>query len=190
MDEIIPLKQDRFTSHLGQGVGEAIPKVQTGRVPAALSEITVGFSSNPRLSFGHRFGYELSLPTKIVKPPARDRISAPINHNGCFDVIDGRNAAAVRVDGTPDRVAARPCRVDELANSHFSGNTGGRGKSVGGIASKKASFGFWQAQAGQSRPVQWPRQAPSRRCRLHFGWSGGTLSSGPELILEIPAYAL
>ena len=27
-------------------------------------------------------------------------------------------------------------------------------------------------------------------CRLHVGWSGGTLSAGPELILEIPAYAL
>ena len=45
---------------------------------------------------------------------------------------------------------------------HFGGNTGGSGKSVRGIALKKASFGLWQAQAGQSRPVQWPRQVPSR----------------------------
>ena len=164
MDEIIPLKQDRFTSHLGQGVGEAIPKVQTGRVPAALSEITVGFSSNPRLSFGHRFGYELSLPTKIVKPPARDRISAPINHNGCFDVIDGRNAAAARVDGTPDRVAARPCRVDELANRAFQREHRGKREECRRNRSQEGQFRLLAGSGGAKPPcsVAPPSSEPAR----------------------------
>ena len=104
MGEIIPLKQDRFASHLGQGIGETVPKVQTRRVPAALPEITVGFPSNSRLSFRNRFGYELSLPEKIVKPPARDRISAPIDDHRCLDVTDGRNAAVGR---TGNRLRAR-----------------------------------------------------------------------------------
>jgi|SRR5579875_1357739 len=43
------------------------------------------------------------------------------------------------------------------------GNAGGRGKSVGGIAPTRASFGFWEAKAGQNRPVQWPIHAPSGR---------------------------
>ena len=168
MDEIIPLKQDRFTSHLGQGVGEAIPKVQTGRVPAALSEITVGFSSNPRLSFGHRFGYELSLPTKIVKPPARDRISAPITHNGCFDVIDGRTAAAVRVDGTPDRVAARPCRVDELANRAFQREHRRKREECRRNRSKEGQFRLLAGSGGAKPPcsVAPPSSEPAAACIL------------------------
>jgi hypothetical protein len=101
MREVIPFKQNRFAGQLGQGIGETIPKIQTGGVPTALSEIAVRFPSNPRLSFRYRFGYKLSLAEKVVKAPARDRISAPIDNERCFDVIDGRNAAVFRTGNRP-----------------------------------------------------------------------------------------
>jgi hypothetical protein len=78
----------------GQGVGEAIPEIQTRRMPAALAEIAVGFAGNSCLGLGNRLDNELCLSEEIVKPSARDGIPAFIDHNCCLDVIDGRNAAA------------------------------------------------------------------------------------------------
>jgi|SRR5579875_345633 len=86
------------------------------------------------------------------------------------------------------------------------GNAGGRGKSVGGIAPTRASFGFWEAKAGQNRPVQWPIHAPSGRpiafgvarryvlgrAESHSGNSGGKpgLNMFGETLVNDLVYAL
>jgi Transposase len=92
--EIIALEQYRFASHLSQGIGEAIPEIQTRRMSAPLAEIAVGFAGNPRLGLSNRLNDELCLSEEIVKPSARNGISASIDDNCGLDVIDGRNAAA------------------------------------------------------------------------------------------------
>jgi hypothetical protein len=95
--EVVVRKQNWFPRRLGQGVGEAVPEIQLGRMSAALTEITVGLASNARLGFVNRLDDKLCLPEEIVKPSARNRISAPIDNDRCFDVADRGNAAPGRV---------------------------------------------------------------------------------------------
>jgi hypothetical protein len=59
-------------------------------------------------------------------------------------------------------------------------------ESVGGIAQRRASFGPCEIQEEQIHLFAGPFKVRPD-WRLHAGRSGGTLSGGPELILEIPA---
>jgi hypothetical protein len=61
---------------------------------AALAEFAVGFAGDPRLGLSNRLNDQLCLSKEIVKPSARNGISASIDDNWRLDVIDGRNAAA------------------------------------------------------------------------------------------------
>jgi len=77
--EIIALEQYLFACRLRQGIGEAIPEIQTRGMPTALAEIAVGFAGNPRLLLSNWVNDKLCLPKEIVKPSARNGISASIN---------------------------------------------------------------------------------------------------------------
>jgi hypothetical protein len=63
-------------------------------VSATFAEIAVGFARKPRLEFSNWFDDQLGLPEEIVKPAARNGISAPVDNYCGFHVIDRRNATA------------------------------------------------------------------------------------------------
>ncbi len=52
--ENLEIVRYRFASRLGQGIGEAIPEIQTCRMSAPIAEVTVGFAGNPRPGPGNR----------------------------------------------------------------------------------------------------------------------------------------
>src|SRR5208282_694343 len=102
--EVIALEQNRLARGFGKGIGEAVAKIQPGRVPAPLAEIAIGFARNPRLGFGNRLDDDIGLLKELVKPPAGHRIAASINHDCGLDVIDCRNATAA---GAGNRLGIR-----------------------------------------------------------------------------------
>ncbi len=76
MREIIALEEQRFAGGPRQSVGEAITEIEPRRVSAALAEIPIGFTRDPRLSLGHRFDDKLRLPQQILKASAGNGIAA------------------------------------------------------------------------------------------------------------------
>src|ERR1700733_8767461 len=66
--EVMPLEKNGFVHDLGQGVCEAVPKIQLRRMPAAFAKISVGFASNSRLLGGDCFNEDGGFANKVVKP--------------------------------------------------------------------------------------------------------------------------
>src|ERR1700687_4731630 len=87
MPEIIPLEQDRLAHRLCKSVSETVAEIQRRLVSAPLAEIPVRFTCNSRLDLGNRLDAQRRLLEEFVKPSARNRISATINHGGRFQII-------------------------------------------------------------------------------------------------------
>src|SRR5580700_2887960 len=94
--EVLVLEQDGLVHDLGQGVCEAVPKIQLRRMPAAFAKISVGFAGNSCLLGGDCFNRDGGFGNKVVKPSTRDRIPAPIDDGCSLEIIRGRNAADFR----------------------------------------------------------------------------------------------
>src|SRR5258708_31387649 len=93
MPKIVPLEQDWLAHRPCKSVGEAVAEIQPCRVPAALAEIPIRFARDPRLGLRNRLDAHPRFAEEIVKPPARNRIPAPVNYGGRLHIIDGRDAA-------------------------------------------------------------------------------------------------
>ena len=61
-------------------------------MPAAAAEIAVRLASNAGLPLGYGLDQQPGVATQFVKSAARDGITAAIDHNGCFEIIGGRDA--------------------------------------------------------------------------------------------------
>src|SRR5258706_16326889 len=94
MPKIVSFEQDWLAHRLGKSVGETVTEIQASRMAAALAEIPICFARNPRLGLGNWLDAQPRFAEEFVKPPARDRIPAPVNHRGCFHIIYSRDAAA------------------------------------------------------------------------------------------------
>jgi hypothetical protein len=66
LPEIISLEQQRFTRFPGERVGEAVPEIQPGRMPA-LTEIEIGLASDLRLVKSNGRDLYSRTPDKSVK---------------------------------------------------------------------------------------------------------------------------
>jgi len=75
-------------------------------MPAASTEIPVGFACDPCLSLGNWLDDKLGFFDDIVKTAAGDRIAAPVNNNCRLHEID-RSDAAVRCGFNRSRTAHR-----------------------------------------------------------------------------------
>ena len=88
MREIITLEQQRLARGPRKGVGKATPEIQPRWMPAASTEIPVGFARDPCLGFGNWLDDKLGFFDEIVKAAAGDRIAASVNNDCRFDEID------------------------------------------------------------------------------------------------------
>src|SRR5258708_28127433 len=93
MPKIVPLEQDWLAHRPCKSVGEAIAEIQARRVPAALTEIPIRFARDPRLGLRNRLDAQPRFAEEIVKPPARNRIPAPVNYGGRLHLIHERGSA-------------------------------------------------------------------------------------------------
>jgi len=75
MAKIIAFKQEEFAGCLCQGIGEAVAKIQAGRVSGALAKIAICFACYLCLPLGDGRYYQLGLANKIVEAPPSDWIS-------------------------------------------------------------------------------------------------------------------
>ena len=62
MRKIVTFKKQWLASDFGQGVCEAVPEVQPGRVTAAAAEIAVGCTCHRGLLSRHGLNADLRLP--------------------------------------------------------------------------------------------------------------------------------
>ena len=115
MPKIVSFEQDWLAHRLGKSVGETVTEIQASRMSAALAEIPICFARNPRLGLGNWLDAQPRFAEEFVKPPARDRIPAPVNHRGCFHIIYSRDAAVFRVG---NRLGAPPSLRLIAKNGH------------------------------------------------------------------------
>src|SRR5882762_1438673 len=104
MPKIVSFEQDWLAHRLGKSVGETVTEIQASRMSAALAEIPICFARNPRLGLGNWLDAQPRFAEEFVKPPARDRIPAPVNHRGCFHIIYSRDARS------EERRVGKECR--------------------------------------------------------------------------------
>jgi hypothetical protein len=93
--------------------------------------------------------------------------------------------ARLRVHAAANRVAALASRVDKPANGRVSAGTQEEEGRVSGESLQRGPVSAF-GRLRRSKAALFSGHFKLRAgCRLHSGWSGGTLSDGPKLILEI-----
>src|ERR1700679_2252078 len=93
MPEVIALPKHRFALVAGQGVAEAIPEVEVGRMAAALAVIAISLSRNLRLFSGYGFNPDVETFNQFIQLPTELRVFPPIHHYGSLQVVRGRDSS-------------------------------------------------------------------------------------------------
>jgi hypothetical protein len=81
-----PLDKSGSPYGFRQRIGEAISKIQFGRVAARFAEVAIGLTRYASLRFGDRLNRDLRFLDQFIKTPAGNRIFAAINHRSGFQI--------------------------------------------------------------------------------------------------------
>src|ERR1700732_1570499 len=92
MAEVITFEQQTLAFFLGERIRKAIAKIETGSMPA-LAEIAISIAGDLRLIDGCWLDHNARFAKKIVESTARYRVTPTINHNGSFQITNGRDGA-------------------------------------------------------------------------------------------------
>ena len=90
MRKVLSLEQQRLIQGPGESVSEAISEVQPCWMAASSSEIAVGLAGDMCMSFRDGLDNHTRLSQEIIKPSARNGITADVDDRCGFDVIDSR----------------------------------------------------------------------------------------------------
>lgn len=75
MHKVISVEGERFARNPGEGIGEAVGKVQLGRMPSPLAEVSVGAEADPRPAPARRLDGDVRGLDKAVESAAGDRVA-------------------------------------------------------------------------------------------------------------------
>ena len=90
--EIVPLEQQRLAAHVREGVGEAVPEVESGGV-ISLAEPPPGVPSGSEMSRSHGDQFDLSLVQQPLDLGSRGRTAPSLSHHGDLEGVDDRHPA-------------------------------------------------------------------------------------------------
>lgn len=86
LGKIVSLEQQRLSGIASERIGEAVAKIQLGRMPTALAEIAISFAGDFGLSFRDR-GYDyFGVEDQFVQMSAENRIAHAVDHYRSFEI--------------------------------------------------------------------------------------------------------